>query len=148
MPERSPSCRSPPPGSRPSRRSPPRAATPSRGRACWPARHSPPPRRPPRRSCRWWTPAAGGAANRPPRWRGAGRGEALAHARGRGVLPRDIKPANILLSRYGRPLLADFNIAFDAHRARGGEAEIGGTLAYMAPEHLDAFNPEGDTPPG
>ncbi len=24
---------------------------------------------------------------------------------------------------------------------------VGGTLPYMAPEHLDAFNPNGSTPP-
>jgi hypothetical protein len=72
-------------------------------------------------------------------WLGARLAEALTHAHSRGVLHRDIKPANILLNRYGRPLLADFNIAFDARRT--GDL-FGGTLAYMAPEHLDAFNPE------
>lgn len=66
--------------------------------------------------------------------------EALSHAHERGVLHRDIKPANILVSRYGRPMLADFNLATrsDSHDA----SSVGGTLVYMAPEHLDAFRPD------
>ena len=67
---------------------------------------------------------------------------ALAHAHGQRVLHRDIKPANILFNQYGRPLLADFNLAHDMVRVDNLAEEIfGGTLAYMAPEHLDAFNP-------
>jgi serine/threonine protein kinase len=73
-------------------------------------------------------------------WVGARLAEALAYAHGRNVLHRDIKPANILLNRYGRPLLADFNLALDAQHMLGGRGEtFGGTLDYMAPEHLDAF---------
>lgn len=68
---------------------------------------------------------------------------ALEHAHERGVLHRDVKPANVLVSRYGRPLLADFNLAT---RDADDTAAFGGTLAYMAPEHLDAFNPECNTP--
>src|SRR4051812_15193459 len=80
-------------------------------------------------------------------WLGARVAEALAYAHRQGVLHRDIKPANILINQYGRPLLADFNIAFDPHGGVGSAREsFGGTLAYMAPEHLDAFNPEEATP--
>jgi serine/threonine protein kinase len=75
-------------------------------------------------------------------WQGARLAEALAHAHGQQVLHRDIKPANILLNRYGRPLLADFNISLDRERVRGATGSMfGGTLNYMAPEHIDAFNP-------
>jgi serine/threonine protein kinase len=71
--------------------------------------------------------------------------EALAHAHGQGVLHRDIKPANILMNRYGRPLLADFNVSLGTDRDRKtAGATFGGTIAYMAPEHLDAFNPCND----
>lgn len=70
-------------------------------------------------------------------WVGARLAEALAHAHGLGVLHRDVKPANVLVNRYGRPLLADFNVAFTT---RDDNMELlGGTLAYMAPEHLEAF---------
>lgn len=75
-------------------------------------------------------------------WIGARIAEALAFAHGKGVLHRDIKPANVLIDRQGRPLLADFNLAFDP---RGEDATgCGGTRAYMAPEHLAAF--EGRAP--
>ncbi|MBL8795083.1 MAG: serine/threonine protein kinase [Planctomycetia bacterium] len=81
-------------------------------------------------------------------WIGTRVAEALAHAHSQRVLHRDIKPANILLNRYGRPFLADFNIAFDPRPARhGARAMFGGTLGYMSPEHLDAFNPDERTLP-
>jgi serine/threonine protein kinase len=68
--------------------------------------------------------------------------QALAHAHHQNVLHRDIKPGNVLLDRYGRPLLADFNVSLDPQRKAGARGEIfGGTLDYMAPEHIDAFNP-------
>jgi hypothetical protein len=77
-------------------------------------------------------------------WIGARLGEALDFAHQRGVLHRDIKPANILVSPYGRPMLADFNISSQQTPGEGEEM-FGGTIAYMAPEHLDAFNPADDT---
>jgi hypothetical protein len=76
--------------------------------------------------------------------------EALDYAHRRGILHRDIKPANILINQYGRPLLSDFNVSCRQDmlgRGDGTAAERpGGTLAYMAPEHLDAFNPTESTP--
>jgi hypothetical protein len=71
--------------------------------------------------------------------------EALDYAHSKDVLHRDIKPANILVNQYGRPLLADFNIASKATRAADtGEAIFGGTLGYMSPEHIDGFDADDD----
>jgi eukaryotic-like serine/threonine-protein kinase len=64
--------------------------------------------------------------------------EALAFAHVKGVLHCDIKPGNILVTPYGRPMLADFNVAFDRSR-RGDEGGLGGTRAYMAPEYAAAL---------
>jgi tetratricopeptide (TPR) repeat protein len=79
-------------------------------------------------------------------WLGARLADGLAHAHDRGILHRDMKPANILLTDDGRPMLLDFNLAEDL-KLRGGdgatEAGIGGTLPYMAPEHLAAFGDGG-----
>ena len=50
-------------------------------------------------------------------WVGAKLADALAHAHARGVLHRDVKPANVLLTDDGLPMLLDFNLAADAGRA-------------------------------
>jgi hypothetical protein len=75
-------------------------------------------------------------------WIGARLAEALAHAHAQGVLHCDIKAGNILVTKYGRPLLTDFNVARGTHQEG---LRVGGTVATMAPEHIDAFNPEYST---
>jgi hypothetical protein len=67
---------------------------------------------------------------------GARLAEALAFAHARGILHCDIKPANVLVTRYGRPMLADFNVSFDRARV---PTPVGGTLPYMSPEHYLAM---------
>ncbi len=73
-------------------------------------------------------------------WWGARLAEALQHAHDRGILHSDVKPSNVLLTADAVPMLLDFNLA---HSSREGRYDVsppslGGTLAYMAPEHLEA----------
>jgi signal transduction histidine kinase len=63
--------------------------------------------------------------------------EAMAGMHRRGVMHRDICPANIVLGRDGAPCLVDFAWATSLAEIRPGfthHAEIVGTLAYLAPE--------------
>lgn len=63
----------------------------------------------------------------------------LAHAHERGIIHRDLKPANVLLTDDGRAMLLDFNLAVDVETEGVSSALVGGTLPYMAPEHLELF---------
>ncbi|MBX9791607.1 MAG: serine/threonine protein kinase [Pirellulales bacterium] len=75
-------------------------------------------------------------------WIGARLAHALDYAHGRGVLHRDVKPANVLISADGSPKLVDFNISFSSKLDGATPAAyFGGSLAYMSPEQLEACNP-------
>jgi eukaryotic-like serine/threonine-protein kinase len=60
---------------------------------------------------------------------------ALGHAHKRGIIHRDVKPANIMLEADGRVVLTDFGIskALDSGSALTGTGNIIGTPHYMAP---------------
>jgi signal transduction histidine kinase len=62
---------------------------------------------------------------------------AVAGMHSRGVIHRDLAPANIVISRGGAPCLVDFALATPFAEVRPEfthHAEIAGTLAYLAPE--------------
>ncbi|MCA9539137.1 MAG: AAA family ATPase [Myxococcales bacterium] len=57
----------------------------------------------------------------------------LADVHQAGVVHRDVKPANVLISRQGALRLIDFGLSTSPSRTRA-DARFEGTLAYMAPE--------------
>jgi len=71
--------------------------------------------------------------------------DALAHAHERGVVHRDLKSANVVISSDGRAKVLDFGIARRIHLEPGADTSSGrhdpagpipGTTAYIAPEVL------------
>jgi len=72
--------------------------------------------------------------------------DALAQAHQRGVIHRDVKPANILIDAAGHAFLTDFGLACvldDPHVTQAGASP--GTPQYMAPEQVNASH--GDLSP-
>jgi serine/threonine protein kinase len=70
-----------------------------------------------------------------------GVADGLASAHTAGILHRDVKPANILISKNGYAKLADFGLAKMTERGQSSRTEdhtqtgvVLGTLGYMSPE--------------
>ncbi|NUU23772.1 MAG: serine/threonine protein kinase, partial [Streptomycetaceae bacterium] len=72
---------------------------------------------------------------------------ALRAAHAKGVLHRDVKPANVLLGLDGRVVLTDFGIATFADAPQVTQiGELLGTPGYLAPERAERFATGAPTP--
>jgi serine/threonine-protein kinase len=65
--------------------------------------------------------------------------DALAAAHDRGLVHRDVKPENVLISRDGTVKVADFGIAVVVDLDRTEPGGVPGTLRYLSPEQAQGY---------
>ena len=68
-------------------------------------------------------------------------GTALAHSHARGIVHRDVKPENVLVTQFGDPALTDFGIARADASWRTTSGLVTASIAHAAPEVLDGEPP-------
>ena len=71
--------------------------------------------------------------------------DALDAAHARGLVHRDVKPANVLLDERGHPYLSDFGLTKEAGGTSTQTGHIVGTLDYLAPEQIRGEEVDGRT---
>lgn len=65
----------------------------------------------------------------------------LGEAHGRGIIHRDVKPANIMFLRTGAIKVADFGIAQSVYGRFVRQKHVIGTIQYMSPEQMQGMPP-------
>ncbi len=72
--------------------------------------------------------------------------EAVEHAHQRGILHRDLKPHNILMTETGQPRVADFGLAkrMETDSSLTATGQVMGTPSYMPPEQATGRHQELD----
>jgi serine/threonine protein kinase len=76
--------------------------------------------------------------------------QAVQHAHQNGVIHRDIKSSNIIVTEDGQPHIVDFGLAMtiledDTFKTISIEGEVAGTPAYMSPEQAAGLHEQLDT---
>ncbi len=76
--------------------------------------------------------------------------DAIQHAHQHGVIHRDVKPSNVLVTKDGQPHIVDFGLAMtistdDTVGTMSMEGEVTGTPAYMSPEQAAGLHAQLDT---
>jgi ABC-type branched-subunit amino acid transport system substrate-binding protein len=71
--------------------------------------------------------------------------DALDAAHAKGLVHRDVKPANVLLDERGHPYLSDFGLTKEAGGTSTQTGHIVGTLDYLAPEQIRGEEVDGRT---